>query len=250
MRLIPFLAAAILVVLTACGGSPKGSTGGPAVASCGAINDIAAYRYTIRVKFKSPAFRPTTNEGGIVSQINQLLTRLFENAELDGAFIAPDRSSVVLKTKNEELEVRTIGDRSWLRIGSLWQEQASPGNDVVLSPRSICDNIAGGLAPALEGIEPQEETVNGIESRRYHLDKANLEDLVTLFPAAAGEVPQQFSGDVWLAKDGNWPVRLRLMAATTDEQGKPVSLEMFMEFRDINDPDIEIEPPPLPPART
>ena len=33
-----------------------------------------------------------------------------------------------------------------------------------------------------------------------------------------------------------------------DEQGNPISLSLFMEFRDLNDPGIQIEPPVLPSA--
>ena len=38
-------------------------------------------------------------------------------------------------------------------------------------------------------------------------------------------------------------MRLNIAAEETDESGKPASIELFMEFRDINDPGISIQPP-------
>jgi len=45
-------------------------------------------------------------------------------------------------------------------------------------------------------------------------------------------------------------VRLQITASDTDEEGRPISEQWFMELSDINDPTIEIEPPPVSPAQT
>ena len=46
-------------------------------------------------------------------------------------------------------------------------------------------------------------------------------------------------------------MRLEIAAADTrTKSGEPISLELSMEFSEINDPSIEINPPPVSPAQT
>jgi hypothetical protein len=61
--------------------------------------------------------------------------------------------------------------------------------------------------------------------------------------AEDAELPETFAMDIWLAEDGAWPVRMSLQASGQDDEGNPIDVEVFMEFRDINDPSIEIEVP-------
>ena len=242
-----------VLILAACTGS-----GGPKTslvnASCEAIRGIKSYRYTISLKQQSPAFSesPSATPGAPLSGFAQALTQLFSDMQLEGAFVAPDRTQALLRFQEEELELRSIGDRSWVRIGTTWQEQASPpGPSTILTPEAVCQDVVKDLAPSLGQVNARQETVNGVETNRYHVDEANLGGLPQLLggksPAA---LPGQFAVDVWLARDGGWPVRLKVAAADTDEGGRPVSLELFMEFKDINDPSIRIDPPPVAPAQT
>lgn len=219
-------------------------------ASCQAIQDIASYRYRMTMKLQSPAFQPMGDgeSDGPLSEFGQALSEMFRDIELDGAFVAPDRSQVVLTfgEEKEEVELRVIGDRSWVRVQEQWQEESSSplAEAAILSPESICANVVPGLGTALSRAPASEEIVNGIDTKHYHLDEADLKDLAELVGAASdtGELPEQFAVDVWLAKEGNWPVRMQIAASAT-QGGEPVSIQMFMEFRNINDPTIEIEPP-------
>jgi hypothetical protein len=107
------------------------------------------------------------------------------------------------------------------------------------------------LAPSLAAATGEEDVVNGIETVHYRLSEADLKGLPELLGRSGEEgLPSEFGVDVWLERDDGWPVRVQITASDTDEEGRPISEEWFMEFSDINDPTIEIEPPPVSPAQT
>jgi len=222
-------------------------------ASCDAIKEIESYRYTITLKLQSPAFEQRDQATpDPLSEFTQALTDLFRDMELDGAYVAPDRSQAVLRFPGQELELRTIGDKSWVRFGATWQDQESPpGEDAILTPAAVCADLVEGLAPSLAAGSGEEEVVNGIETVHYRLDKADLNGLPALLGQSGEEgLPSEFGVDVWLERNNGWPVRLEIAAADTGEDGEPISLELSMEFSEINDPTIEINPPPVSPADT
>ena len=222
-------------------------------ASCDAIKEIESYRYTITLKLQSPAFEQRDQATpDPLSEFTQALTDLFRDMELDGAYVAPNRSQVVLRFPGQELELRTIGDKSWVRFGATWQDQESPpGEDAILTPAAVCADLVEGLAPSLAAGAGEEEVVNGIETVHYRLDKADLNGLPALLGQSGEEgLPSQFGVDVWLERNNGWPVRVEELLEYLDEEGNPKSLEFSMEFSEINDPTIEINPPPVSPADT
>lgn len=247
-----------LLVLAACsgGGAPPQPTATATPSptstpqlriSCAAIQSVSSYRYTIRLQLDIPGFQATNGDEEPLGQFAEPLLGLLSDFHVEGAFVAPDRSQMLLSFQDQELEVRNIGDRGWLRLGDVWQEEATPPADGgLLSPKTICDELLPDFGQTLEDTSFRKETVNGINTRHYHLDAADLQRLAALLdPGEDGELPKQFTVDIWLAEDGGWPVKLQLTASNTDEAGQPVSLDLFMEFRDINDPSIEIEPPQI-----
>ncbi len=258
------MAALVLATLmaAACGGGgsgggdrgrPPGADGASKVqASCDAIADIKSYRYSISLKLQSPALGEAGKgtPADPLGAFAQALTALFSDMEMEGAYVAPDRSLAILRFQDEEMELRSIGDKSWVRIGTTWQEQASAKPGTLLTPRTICEDIVKDLAPSLKGLGSRRERVNGIETDHYRLDEADLKRLPDLLGSRPeSPLPQRFAVDMWLARDGLWPVRLRIGASDTDETGQPLGLELSMEFRDINDPAIEIDPPMVSPAQ-
>ncbi len=240
---IPVLAAG---ALAACGGDGPGTVRRSVSASCDTIGQIQSYRYQVRLKLQSPAFE---SSGGAtpappLSTFADALNALFSDMKLDGAYVAPDRTQVILTFQNEELELRTIGEMSWVRVGEEWQEQDASEDLSLLTPDIVCEDVVKDLAPSLADVEPVEETVNGIVTEHYRLDQADIKRLPELLGTdRETPLPESFQVDAWLALDGGWPVRLNIAAEETDESGKPASIELFMEFRDINDPGISIQPP-------
>lgn len=220
--------------------------------SCAALKDIQSYRYFIDLKLQSPAFQRAQETPHPLSDFAEALASLFSDMELEGSFVAPDRSQTLLRFQGEELEVRIIGDQSWVRVGATWQEQPVPGeNDILLSPGSVCEELVEDLAPSLAAASGELDVVSGLETVHYQLDEAALKGLPELLgPSGQEGLPQEFGVDIWLERNEGWPVRLEIAASDTDEEGNPVSLELSMAFSDINDPNIDIEPPPVSPAQT
>lgn len=240
----------------ACGGVDGGAEG-EAAASCESISEIESYRYSINLKLNSPAFDPSAAQGSPsagtpappLSAFAQSLEALFSDLKLEGAFRAPDRTQVVLRFKGEELELREVGGTSWIRVGTNWHQQDPTQKETILTPNVVCKDIVEEIAPSLAEVEGKRETVNNIDTDHYQLDKADIKRLPELFGAGPEtDLPEKFQVDVWLARDGRFPVRLDIGAEDTDEQGNPIGLSLFMEFRDLNDPGIAVEPPAVSPA--
>jgi len=252
-------ALAALTIWACTGGGSNSANGGErngdarVKASCDAIQEIKSYRYTISLKLKSPVLeQQSTATPDPLGQFTQALTDLFSDMELDGAYVAPNRSQAVLRFPGQELELRTIGDKSWVRFGATWQDQESPpGEDAILTPAAVCADLVKDLAPSLATGSGEEETVSGLQTVHYRLDKADLKGLPALLGRSGEEgLPSEFGVDVWLERTEGWPVQLEIAAADTDTNGEPTSLELSMQFSEINDPTIEINPPPVSPAQT
>jgi hypothetical protein len=228
------------------------ATPSPAAASiepsCEFPPDVTSYRFTMTMKMTLPGLEETPEADDPLGEFLGTLISLFQDLRLEGAFVAPDRASVEVFTGEEIfVESRQIGDASWSRAAGMDWTRDEDGEEeafTFLSPQDFCEAGAEDIASELSALEPQKETINGVDTLHYSLDTADLEFLSLLFEEEEeGELPETFAMDLWLAEDGNWPVRMSFEASDQDEEGNPVEIEIFMELRDINDPDIEIEAP-------
>lgn len=233
------------VSLVACGGGNGAE--GEVTASCDSIRDIRSYRYTINLKLQSPAFEDAAMTGTPappLSAFAEALEALFSDLKLDGAYLAPDRTQAVLRFQDEELELRAVGDKSWVRVENTWREQAAEEDFTTLTPEVVCRDIVDEITPSLADADSSREEVNGVEADHFRLTETDLKRLPELLGANPDtSLPNKYQVDVWLAREGRFPVRLDIAAEDTDEQGNAIGLSLFMEFRDLNDPGITIEPP-------
>ena len=239
------LALAGAAIVAACG------SGAPATdrdsIDCGAFQDFDSYRYSLELKLDAPAFEDTLSplSDDPVNAFAEALTALFSDMRLQGAFVAPDRSQVVLDFEGEELEWRSIGDQTWVRFGDEWEEQEQSSGDELLTPEVVCEDIVLDIASSLSDAAVEDATINGIDTHHYTIDSESLEGLPPLLRGSDSEdLPDDLSFDVWLAKEGGWPVQLSYVASDTDDSGQTVQISLDMQVRDINDPGIVIEPPP------
>jgi len=235
-------------LLAACGDGGNGGSE-PGVASCNGIQDLVSYRYKIAIKLQSPAFQQI---GGAtpappLTAFAAQLTALLSDFSIDGSHVAPDRTQAILQFQQDRINIRAIGDKHWVWVGGVFQEQPASEEATLLTPEVVCSDIVAQISEALEDTDSDDEAVNGIEAKRYTLSEADLQSLPGLLGAnGAADLPESFQVDVWLAKDGHWPVRL-IVESRDAEQGQAIgSLSVSMEIRDINDPGIIIEPPPSP----
>jgi len=219
------------LLLAACG---EGGSGQPTPAaeprvtpSCGAIRNVSSYRYTISIQLDIPGAPAASREIDLtrgkdspLGAFAGVLLGLLHDFQIEGAFVAPDRSQATLTAGSEEIEVRTIGDQSWVRFGDIWQKETSASPEVLLSPDTVCKDIVPDLGRSLSGLDYQSQAINGIATRHYHLDEAKAGQLKALLASAeaGGDLPEQFILDVWLAEEGGWPLRLQLSARGEDEE--------------------------------
>jgi hypothetical protein len=176
------------------------------------------------------------------------LSGLMGDMKMEGAVIVPDRSSMEMTVGGHEFgSFIQIGSQSWMKVAGLtdWTEQpSSEDSEFLFSPLDFCETTEEDLSSALSGLEGEEETVNGIEAVHYHLDKADL-TLLKEFLGGTEDLglPDEFNMDVWLAEDGDWPVRMSFEAGGEDDEGEALTFEILVEFKDFNDSSIKIEPP-------
>jgi len=229
--------------------------------SCQFPEDITSYRYVMEMRMEFPELveesEGTTEEGGLEDELGGLfgesLLAFLEDMKMEGAYVAPDRSWDRAMLGGELFaESIRIGESAWTRLGGMdWAEgESGPGWSVTVSPsfsESLCDIGVIDVLFAALGLEPQEETINGIKAIHYHMDETDMLRLAALFGEVEGaeEMPESatVTMDIWLAEDGGWPVRMEAEIGYTDEEGQSFAFELFMEIKDINDPGIKIEPP-------
>ena len=208
---------------------------------------MSSYRYSVKVKLQasaptqaaaSPLSIPATPAP--LSALTRALTALFSDFTLEGAYVSPDRSQAILRFQGEELEFRTIGDKSWVRMGGAWQDGKSSDTGL-LTPMVICQQVVSEIAPSLPSAGGSDrQTTNGVETDHYHLDQTGLQQLP---PVLGARLPEKYAFDLWLARDGCWPVQLQIDSADVNERGEPVGFQLSMGVRDIGDQGISVERP-------
>lgn len=247
----PTTASTASPVTTRATPTPAATAAPPVVdgdAACRAIKELSSFRFTLRVQLQIPELQPGAVEAGTPGPLDPFtegLTALLSDLNIQGAYVRPDRSQVTMKVAGEDITVITIGDKEWTRKGTLpWAASAvTPGSSVAFSPDDLCELTRALLL--VEGLTGEPETVDSVKTRHYRADNAALSALANLFGDAAELVdpPQSFTTDIWLAEEGQWPLRLNLEAADKDNQGRDVRVAMAMELKDVNSSDIKIEPP-------
>jgi|GEM_PF-2209716 len=249
-RLIALTIAVLTGVLfAACGGGGSNtSTSGRIPFTCEAIREISSYRYTIHVQLdipEAPAADGTPSEDYGLGAFAPALFGLLHDLEIEGAFVAPDRSQAVLQAGTDEVEIRSVSGKSWVRYGDVWRDEGASDRELLLSPDTICSEMVPGLGQALAGLKYKTKIINGITTHHYHLDETDTRRLAGLLdsPNSEGDLPKRFILDIWLAEDGGWPVQVQLTVVDEDENDRPTAVNVSMKFWDINSRDIEIEPP-------
>jgi hypothetical protein len=224
--------------------------------SCEQGANVKSYRYTMKFKMDVPGL---TELQGLTDDYNDeytdesldafgtLFLGLLSDIEVSGAFVAPDRHQSVFKVGGSEfIETRTIGDKSWTRLGFVWEEADSATDIDSLSPLDMCEGMPAELGALLNSATFSRETIQGINTRHYKFDKNDVQHL-SEFVDETGDLESvdEFLMEMWLAEDNAWLIQLRMMASGRDAEGTQMKFDVSYETRDINSPDIQIEPPRL-----
>ena len=212
------------------------TTGEPAVEAAPGPAEAIAKLKSFRIDVRFTLEGKTNGETGLLA------------VDLEGAFVAPDRSQTRVTARINELELEeesiTIGDRTWVKIGDSWVEGEAQFEFDELSPASLLEELS---PDQLRVLRPSRETVNGVKSLRYSIGRRDIDALHSLGALLGDaedfeELPEEFDINLWLAEDGGWPVRITMTARGAIE-GEDINLDFSLDVTDVDDPDIEIEPP-------
>jgi hypothetical protein len=199
---------------------------------------LQSYRYRTQVETQSPGAAEFAET-----------TYMWE-----GAFVAPDRGQESMKGSNDGVDVEgefdgiIIGDKMWMRLGGDWAEMETLTRADQLGPPGLLLDFNLRNLTSLEGTE---ETVNDVPSLHYQFGRDEISGLGKKFAEQShifgeeGEprdLPADLQVDLWLAEDGNWPVRM-LVSASDVVDGEETRFKFSLDVTDVNDPSIKIEAP-------
>ncbi len=194
---------ALVLLATACGGD---ATEGTPTAT-----DLQSFRYRLTIALE-----------GTDAPFSLVQT---------GEVVLPDREHATqaldagpVSTESERV---TVGERQWLRGDLPWMDLMSP-----------LDYLSGsGSAPALEGLDSTEESLDGMRTRRYALDGDDLQSLVGNADLTNPDGP--LNATLWVSTDLGVPVRLEVVAGSSDSGDLRLTLEVY----DVNAEDIQVPEP-------
>jgi hypothetical protein len=211
-----------------------------------------SFHYTVELSFRID--QPAEGESTFISGL------------IEGDYAGPDshafESTFEFAGISGTEEVVIIGDDAWYREGAgQWRETTASDPDVQnaveltsADPDFLQDPE---LAEGLEGIDSEEEEINSVTTRRYHISRdavAALADLLGEEFVADAAGLEDFEMTVWLDEETDGLVRAEISATAGPEifsddtgldvePGSTVIVEMLIDVTRINDEDIEIEPP-------
>jgi hypothetical protein len=218
----------------------------------GAESAFDSFHYTVDLAFT--VAEPGEGEESLVSGL------------VEGDFVAPDSHSFSTTfgfaglSATQELVI--IGDSAWMREGSGdWVDTSASDPDVLdaldltsADPTFFQDSE---FAEDLARLDSEPDTINGVETRRYFISREAIETLAALLgDDFLGDTSgiEEFEMTVWLEEETDALVRAELTATASPDllaEGAPfalspdaeVTISMMIDVTQINDPDIEIEPP-------
>ncbi len=190
----------------------------------------------------------------------------FISGQVEGDFVAPDSHSFTSTFEfagiSGSQEVVIIGNDAWTREGAGDWTKTTADDPEVQDATDLTSAdpeflFSEDLAEGIAVLESEPETIDGVETRRYHIPMEAVEAIVGLlgeeFLEDAGGL-EEFEMTVWLEEQSGALVRAELNATAGPEifggdAGFDLSpdasaiISMTINLTQINDPDIRIEPP-------
>lgn len=186
----------------------------------------------------------------------------------EGDYQAPDRHAFTFLTGLGETSVRTsavvIGSEVWLRQGdAAWRKTAlndpQVGSLIGSAFSTIRPQFLGGaeFAQVRENVRrlpSNEEFVNDVQTVHYRVE-ASANDLIAAFIEGGTGLVENVRGlrwELWLAQDGEWPVRIIAAGTVTSDLqllaelglATPTKWELRVDITRPNDRTLTVEAPP------
>ncbi|MEX1255626.1 MAG: hypothetical protein WEE64_14920 [Dehalococcoidia bacterium] len=184
----------------------------------------------------------------------------------EGDYQSPDRHALTHTIRSgSDVYARSavmMGDRAWYRISQgAWlpvtREDARLTSLASTAFSPLRQGFLGGPSFAdvqknVRRLTPTVESVNGVSANHYNVDAAGREFVLGFLLDDANQPDvQDLAWDLWLADDGDWPVRL--VASGTTAAGyagldelqleAPVTWELRIDISRPNDPALAIAAP-------
>jgi predicted small lipoprotein YifL len=238
-------AEAVTPTATEEGTPAAAATPAEAAVATGSLTGLNSYRYTMKMELEGLESLLAEQMAAIPGQDPTAMAESLQ-LEISGAFVAPDQAESRMRITgvDDELVLVVIGNQQWVQLGDMAIGPMEATGDVseldfALMMWEEFSEGAGGLTCASE----KKETVNDVPTNYCGIDKATYQQLSALFGGTEemGDI-DEMSLEMWLAEDGDWPVRLRVNVAGTDESGQEFKAILEMDVTDANE-DIEIKPP-------
>lgn len=247
------LVMAAVAMSAACGGSDdsSGATSSTAVPTVAGAIALDSFHYVASLTLRE------SNPSG--KQIT---------VSTEGDYQAPDRHSFTFLTGLGTTSVRTsavvIGSDVWLRQGNgAWRKTAlndpQVGSLIGSAFSTIRPQFLGGpefeqVRENVRRLPSNEEFVNDVQTVHYRVE-ASASDLIAAFIEGGTGLVENVRGlrwELWLAQDGEWPVRI-LAAGTVESDlqllkelglATPTKWELRVDITRPNDATLAVEAPP------
>jgi hypothetical protein len=254
------VAVAALLAVAACGGStavptPPSSTGPAAATAAPApatvIAPASAPAAPASVEATTEATQPSTGGtgdlGDAAANLSNISSFKFKIKMAGGSFGSllgtdPITGSVTTNPKAAQMslmgmEYIEVGDKSWVKIGDTWTANDGDSSSSLadsFAPEKMFGSVLSGSA-ASGYHSTGDEQKNGVSAVHYQADASAIAEYAGLFGVKGNA---SWSSDVWIAKDGGYPVSMSVIAT-----GGTETFEMTFDISNINDPSIKIETP-------
>lgn len=239
--------------------SKPGGTQVPATAakaSFSPLNSVRSFNYTMSMKFGTEGSPEGDQDGSLV---------------LEGAYVAPDRSSLSLSfdvpqtggfTLPGEIKAVVIGKDVYTNLGGQWQKSSLEDlglSSVMPTQEQFYENFS---VEGLDGLPSEDEVKNGVDARHYSLGPDEIRGLLSQ-EAASSEAAavldslKDVSANFWVAKNGGYLVAVDISGvidpsalsgtlganAPANIEGMTVDFGLKFDLSQINSTEIQIEPP-------
>jgi hypothetical protein len=257
MRLLLLVSGVFALLLVACGGggnADKTATATPKAVATSPAESTPSDGSGVTPEEDTPA-APASDPFSALDSYRYQLGVSGDGAisiTLKGAVEAPDNVSIDFYLADSETPVSSLiimGTQAWEKDSITGQWQSVDMADAESQVSGLLPADFWGDFPFDEVIgvssDKGQETVNDVKAQHYQISDASGDTLAKLAQILGGDSegqPETFSMDLWLAADGDWPVKATI-SATFPAGSDITQATIAWELTDANGGDISIQPP-------
>lgn len=215
--------------------------------SCEAFLQARSYNFHTEVTIDLADREPGMDDSDGYRASGFLTTSIVDGAFEDGNYEVVISARPTSPAQGETVMV-VFGDTLFFVLGGGWQSR--PLNElesfpVPYLPADTCRALAPDLF--LSDVASVSETVSGISAQKYHFDSLET-DIPDRHPSFgpqsdAARFVNVYSGDVWVADEGGYIVKMDLSGTGQYENGRELTIEIAYDLSNINSGSIRIQPP-------